>query len=333
MTTASPAASASPTPPASAARTAPDASYFEPVSCYFCSGESRSPFVTAQEDLTGKPGDFTFVKCDDCSLVYQHPRILIEHIKSYYDQEYLAHRKQTNWGPLTPLVDYVMDGMDRKKDTIVKRHIHLNPRSEVLDIGCGVGTFLAKMTKLYGAKTTGVDFMDLSDAAGLKQVDFRCGAFRDQAFEPQQFDLITMWHYLEHDYQPLDTLRRAHEVMQDEGLLVIEVPRLDSRSWDLYRERWPGLQAPQHTVLFDKTMLLSFVEKAGFSLVEYLPYGAFPAYFYLFAGAAFKLLKGKGLNAQKAVYPYFAGQLALAPILLLEKKLNLAMQTVVCRKA
>jgi hypothetical protein len=92
------------------------------------------------------------------------------------------------------------------------------------------------------------------------------------------------------------------------------------------------LQAPQHTVLYTKAMLLKFVERAGLKLVEYLPYGAFPPYFYLFAGTAFKILKGRGLNLGRAIYPYFLGQILLSPVLLFERRLNLAMQTVVCRR-
>jgi hypothetical protein len=114
--------------------------------------------------------------------------------------------------------------------------------------------------------------------------------------------------------------------------MVIEVPRLDSQTYKLYQERWPGLQAPQHTVCFDRDMLIKFVEKAGLEVVDYLPYGAFPAYFYLFTGAAFKMLKGKGLDLDRWVMPYFAGQLLTAPVMAFEKRLNLAMQTVVVRK-
>ena len=69
----------------------------------------------------------------------------------------------------------------------------------------------------------------------------------------------------------------------------------------------------------------------GFGL-DHLPYGAFPPYFYLFCGAAFRLLKGRGLNMQKAIYAYFAGQLLLLPVLPFLEHRNLAMQTVVCRK-
>jgi hypothetical protein len=100
----------------------------------------------------------------------------------------------------------------------------------------------------------------------------------------------------------------------------------------MFRHRWPGLQAPQHTVLYDREHLLTFVERAGFEQVDYLPYGAFPAYFYLFTGAAFVVLKGRGLNLKRAIYAYFAGKVLTAPIFLFERRLNLAMQTVVCRR-
>jgi hypothetical protein len=110
------------------------------------------------------------------------------------------------------------------------------------------------------------------------------------------------------------------------------VPRLDSTTFRLYGDRWPGLQAPQHTVLLDRAALLRLVRAAGLEVVDYLPFGAFPAYFYLFTGAAFRLLRGRGLNVARAMLPYFLGQLLLAPVLLFERRLNLAMQTVVCRK-
>jgi SAM-dependent methyltransferase len=141
-----------------------------------------------------------------------------------------------------------------------------------------------------------------------------------------------MWHFLEHDYDPMRSLATAHRVLKPGGTLVIEVPRLDSRTFSWFGDRWPGLQAPQHTVLYDRAALVRAMTSSGFDVVEYLPYGAFPAYFYLFTGAAFRLLKGRGLNLDKAIIPYFVGQLLTLPLLAFEKRLNLAMQTVVCRR-
>jgi SAM-dependent methyltransferase len=315
-----------------AALSAPDLSSFEHVPCYYCGSHSSREYLTAQDDLTGKPGDFRFVTCRHCGLVFQNPRLDVERIKDYYDEEYIAHRKKKNWGILTGFFNYVMDNLDRQKDRIVRRYIALGRGSEVLDVGCGAGTYLGKVRTLHGAVVTGVDFKDMSRCPGFEEIEFHCGLFYEQALEQDRFDLVTMWHFLEHDYDPIRSLQHARRVMKPEGRLVVEVPRLDSLTFRLYRGRWPGLQAPQHTALYTREMLLKIVAKAGLETVNYLPYGAFPAYFYLFAGAAFKMLKGRGLNLSKAIYPYFLGQLLLAPILLFERRLNLAMQTIVCKR-
>ena len=307
-------------------------SILETVRCYSCGSTSSREFIVAEDDLTGKPGSFRFVTCQDCDLVYQNPRIRMGHIESYYDNEYIAHRKKTDWGWLTRFYNRVMDKHDVDKDRIVRRYVQLGPESAILDVGCAVGTFLQKMRKLYGARVSGVDFKDLSYSPSLEGVDFHCGLFYDQALSADQFDLVTMWHFLEHDYDPSQTLATAKRVLKPEGRLVIEVPRLDSLTFRLYRERWPGLQAPQHTVLFEKKTLLRLVEKSGLDVVDYLPYGAFPPYFYIFAGAAFKILKGRGLNLSKAIVPYFLGQVLMLPVLMAERQLNLAMQTVICRR-
>jgi len=311
----------------------PDPATLEWVRCYSCDGTAWEPFVTAEDDLTGKPGAFRFVTCRGCGLRYQNPRIDIEHIKAYYDDEYIAHRKKTDWGILTGLYNAAMDGLDRRKDHIVRRHVTLRPGSEVLDVGCGAGTFLLRMRDRYGARVTGVDFKDLSHRPEFDRIDFHCGLFYEQDVGEDRFDLVTMWHFLEHDYDPPRTLAHARAALRADGRLVIEVPRLDSTTHWLFRERWPGLQAPQHTALYTRATLRRLVTQARLEVVDYLPYGAFPAYFYLFAGTAFKLLKGRGLNLSRAIYPYFLGQLLLTPVLLFERRLNLAMQTVVCRRA
>ena len=140
-----------------------------------------------------------------------------------------------------------------------------------------------------------------------------------------------MWHFLEHDYDPIKTLEKAKEVLKDDGKLIIEVPRLDSFTFRLFGKKWPGVQAPQHTILFDKKKFVEMMEQNGFKVVKYRAWGAFPPYFYIFAGAYFKLI-GKGLNLNKIIFPYFLGQLLLTPMLIFQKVLNLSMQTIVCEK-
>src|SRR5438093_6949612 len=115
---------------------------FETVSCYSCGSASSKEFIVAQDDLTGKPGSFRFVTCQDCGLVYQNPRITIDHIKPYYDDEYIAHRKKTDWGRLTWFYNRVMDRHDIVKDHIVRRTLWIDAIRDSLDVCTAVGTIL-----------------------------------------------------------------------------------------------------------------------------------------------------------------------------------------------
>jgi 2-polyprenyl-3-methyl-5-hydroxy-6-metoxy-1,4-benzoquinol methylase/ribosomal protein S27E len=301
------------------------ASYrFQKVPCYGCGSEKYTFFLKGEEDLTGKEGEFQYVKCDSCSMVYQNPRIAPDQIKEFYDGEYIAHRKKKNWGMLTPLYEWAMNKHDREKEKIVGEHIKLNDKTEIMDVGCAVGTFLLHLREKYSCNISGVDFKEGLNYPGFENIEFYNGLFYDQDIAAERYDCLTMWHFLEHDYDPNRSLQMAKKILKKEGKLIIEVPRLDSLTFKLFGAKWPGVQAPQHTVLFDKKQFVKMMEKNR-------AYGAFPPYFYIFAGTYFKMI-GKGLNLNRIIFPYFLGQLLLTPILVFQKVLNLSMQTVVCEK-
>ncbi len=304
---------------------------FEEVSCYMCGSNESKEFLVGEEDLTGKDGEFLYVKCDECSLVYQNPRIPITGIKEYYDSEYIAHRKKKDWGILTPLYEWAMGKHDRDKLKLVKRFKTLNQETKLLDVGCAVGTFLLHVNNKYKCHISGVDFKEDLDFPGFERVEFFEGLFYDQTMKKENYDVITMWHFLEHCYDPNKSLQKAKDVLKKDGKLVIEVPRLDSLTFKLFGKKWPGVQAPQHTTMFDKKRFIKIIEKNGFKVEKYMSYGAFPPYFYIFTGTYFKIF-GKGLNLSKIIFPYFLFQFLLFPILLFKNYLNLSMQTIVCKK-
>jgi len=309
-----------------------DRGRFEAVPCLACGSRESTFFLAAEDDLTGKPGRFTFATCAGCGLVYQTPRLRLSAIRPYYDDDYIAHQPRQRWGVLAPLFKAAMGSLDRAKLRIVRRHVALDGRSAVLDVGCGSGTFLNHVRQASGAAVAGVDFVDLSARAELRGVEFHHGLFYEQPVGDGRFDLVTMWHFLEHDYEPRRSLDHARRALKPGGVLVVEVPRLDSLSFRLFKSRWPGVQAPQHTALYDRERLVQMVSGAEFEVIDYLPRGAFPPYFYLFCGVAFTLLRGRGLNLGRAIYAYFAGQLLCLPLLPFLPHMNFAMQTVVCRR-
>jgi SAM-dependent methyltransferase len=309
----------------------PEHYIFEKVHCYNCNADDYRFFLMGEDDLTGKEGNFQYVQCKNCELVYHNPRIHINQIKSFYDSEYIAHRKKKDWGILTPFYEWGMNKHDRDKEKIAGKFVDLNTDTEVLDVGCAVGTFLLYLKQKHGCKISGVDFKDDLEYPGFDQIEFYPGLFYEQNIDNKRFDLITMWHFLEHCYDPNRSLQLAGNILKKEGRLIIEVPRLDSLTFKIFGSRWPGVQAPQHTVLYSKKTLTQMVEKNGFRILKYIPYGAFPPYFYIFTGIYFKLF-GKGLNLNRAIFPYFLGQILLTPLLIFQKHLNLSMQLIVCEK-
>jgi hypothetical protein len=142
----------------------------EPVACLACGGTQATHFISGEDDLTGKPGRFTFVKCASCGLVYQNPRLSLEQIRKYYDDDYIAHQPHRRWGLLAPLFRAAIGSLDRAKLRIVRRAVTITPESRVLDVGCGSGSFLARLNAETGARTTGVDLIDLSRRPELQRV-------------------------------------------------------------------------------------------------------------------------------------------------------------------
>jgi hypothetical protein len=114
------------------------ATFFETVACYVCGATEHDSFITAEDDLGGTPGTFRFVRCSRCALAYQNPRVALEHIAAYYDDQYIAHRRKRDWGVLTPLFERAMNKLDADKDAIVSRYVTLRADSQVLDVGCAV---------------------------------------------------------------------------------------------------------------------------------------------------------------------------------------------------
>ena len=114
-----------------------------------------------------------------------------------------------------------MDKLDADKDRIVSRYVTLDARSEVLDVGCAVGTFLQRLRQRYGA-TRGRRRLQGSARAIRRSrgVEFHCGLFYEALLAAERFDLVTMWHFLEHDYDPLRSLRTARRVLKPGGTLV-----------------------------------------------------------------------------------------------------------------
>jgi SAM-dependent methyltransferase len=143
------------------------------------------------------------------------------------------------------------------------------PPGRLLDIGCATGDFVW----LLAAQGWQVAGNDLS-AAAIEQARrrfpaplrgaFHSGSLASAQFAPESFDVVTLWHTIEHLPDPAGTLREAWRLLRPGGMLLIQTPAwlsLESQLWGPY---WSGYDCPRHLYIFSRRTLSAMVEQAGF---------------------------------------------------------------------
>ena len=139
----------------------------------------------------------------------------------------------------------------------------------VLDVGCGGGLLLRELG-LPPGRTVGLDFSPnaASVAWHTNGVTAVCGALPRAPFRPQSFAAITMFHVLEHLYDPVAYLESAHRLLHPQGRLVIQVPNAASWQFLLLGESWSGVDIPRHLIDFKERDLTNLLEHCGFQVVR-----------------------------------------------------------------
>lgn len=277
-------------------------------SCPACLAVDARPFITTTAMMHASDERFSFVRCGGCGVVYLSPRVPAGDLGDWYPPSYLPWRGPAAWGRWAPLVASGLRATDRRRVRRVQRYGSLGPASRVLDVGCGRPTFLRALVDETGCRAVGTDVSDegwKTDPALARDLDLRTGELDEFAFD-ESFDLVTMWHYLEHDYAPHRTLRTVRALAAPGARLVIEVPDHDSWSRRRYGAEWAGYHTPRHSVLWDSASLGSALESAGWQVEAIEPVGSLDAW----TLAWMSRQERRGIDWADSMEPHFAGFLA-----------------------
>ncbi len=252
--------------------------------CLACDGTGRKPEATVRAQMmprSARDEEFTFVRCTGCGLVFLDPRVPAAELGRYYTDAYLPYRGADAWGPFAGLVAAGIRSQDRKRVRLVLRHRPVGPGDRVLDVGCGKPSFLAAMLRETRCQAVGTDFSDSGwreDPRRWAGLDLRVGEINDLPMDDPA-DLITMWHYLEHDYAPAQTLARLRELAAGpETRLVVEVPEHDSWTRRRHGAHWAGYHAPRHTAIYGPDSMTALLNRTGWEAVEVLRSGSVDPY-------------------------------------------------------
>lgn len=208
--------------------------------------------------------DFELRYDDTYDMWNTFPKPLPENLNAYYESSaYISHTDAKS--TLTDkLYQQVKKWMLVYKFNIIQRY---RSSGHLLDLGAGTGDFLAE-AKSRNWQVSGVEpnskARELANTKGIKLEN-------DLSEISGMFDVITMWHVLEHIYDLSKYLEFLKKHLSENGVLLIAVPNFKSKDAIKYGALWAANDVPRHLYHFSKTSIEKLFNEVNFELVEIKP--------------------------------------------------------------
>jgi len=219
---------------------------------------------------------FQLIYNEDLEMLETFPQPEISKLANYYkSDDYISHT-DTKRNLLESVYHWV-------RRIALKRKIKLinsfqTEAKELLDIGCGTGDFL-KAAIESNWNVTGIEPNgNARDIANQKTNHNVFDVAHLETLESQSFDVITLWHVLEHLPKLEMHLQLLQSLLKPKGTLLIAVPNFKSYDANYYKAFWAAYDVPRHLWHFSKTAIQKLFEKRQMYLDQTLPM-PFDAYY------------------------------------------------------
>ncbi len=219
---------------------------------------------------------FHLCRCAKCGFLFTQDFPAEAEIGRYYETpDYISH-SDTKKGIVNRAYHYVRRYMLKRKARLVMSEAH-RKQGRLLDIGTGTGYFPATMKALQWQ----VQALEKSASArDFARTHFDLDVKPETAladYEPGSFDVITLWHVMEHLEHLNETWEKLHSLLIDKGVLVVAVPNPSSYDARKYGAYWAAYDVPRHLWHFTPDTMQRFGAKHGFILsARYpMPFDAF----------------------------------------------------------
>ncbi|NKQ39754.1 MAG: class I SAM-dependent methyltransferase, partial [Methanosarcinales archaeon] len=139
----------------------------------------------------------------------------------------------------------------------------------LLDIGCATGGFLKVMAS-YGWKAYGVELNEEAVAFAKREQNLNIvkGDFLEVDFPVGFFDVITLWHVLEHLIDPSAVLKKISSLLKKNGILIYAIPNINSLEYIVFRRWWSGWDVPRHLYTFSFYSMTLLTKKSNFRIIK-----------------------------------------------------------------
>lgn len=212
---------------------------------------------------------FQIVECRNCRLIRLHPQPTPLELRDYYPPDYW-------FVPETTAADR-LEQMYRR--FVMRDHLHFVERAVreseetgvILDVGCGGGLFLQMLQQRLRTPVVGLDFsLEAANVAWRRSgVPAVCATLSRAPFAPGSCSAITMFHVLEHLYDPASYLEAAHSLLKPDGRLIVQVPNAACWQFLVFGERWNGIDVPRHLIDFRRSDIDTLLDHCGFEVLRH----------------------------------------------------------------
>jgi len=208
------------------------------------------------------------VSCNNCGMKFVNPRPDESEIGKYYkSSDYMSHDAGKKNG-LTFIYRLVRNISIKKKYKLVEEHAR---GGKLLDIGCGTGEFIF-FCKQNGFAVKGIEPDE--KPRSFAQTKYKLDVYEEAHLSHltlQEFDIITMWHVLEHVYLLNERMEKIVELMNPDGTLIIGVPNCDSWDAHYYGKFWAAYDLPRHLYHFSQETMKILAQKHTLKIDRIIP--------------------------------------------------------------
>jgi len=216
--------------------------------CIYCGCDDLKTILQVKDHSVSKE-EFELSECGCCSLIMTNPQPTPSEIGRYYQSEDYVSHTDTKKGFIHYLYHVARNlTLKRKRNLIAKYH----KKGNLLDIGCGTGYFAAFMKD----NKYDVSVMEPDPQAAEKAAE-KLHIKPYQSLEDIQgtYDIITMWHVLEHVHDINTTFSKLNALLKENGVLLIAVPNPESTDAKHYKEYWAAYDVPRHLYHYKKSLI------------------------------------------------------------------------------
>jgi 2-polyprenyl-3-methyl-5-hydroxy-6-metoxy-1,4-benzoquinol methylase len=237
--------------------------------CLCCGGKDYELYVKAKDNYSTEY--FDIVKCKECGFIFTNPRPNPHEISRYYTSpDYMSHNSHSR-GLVQSIYRYARKYMMRKKLALIQDVAGTEKNFAMLDFGCGTGDFLG-FVKQHGIYAEGVepDAHAREVAKSVNNVD-TYSLESSEDITPGKFDVITLWHVLEHVHELHAQIDYFYRWLKPGGKLLIALPNINSYDAKKYGMYWDALDVPRHLYHYAPKNLQQIIEKHHFRFEQQYP--------------------------------------------------------------